>query len=198
MFKIKAGEEYEGQLEKNFEVNKILWRVSVLQTIIICALVVGYLQLKETVYVGVELPSKIYTDNGETIKKGVDWASKNYYQVWGRSLVEEASSFDVDTISSKMADIEKMMRPSVAVKKDAEIQKYVKAVINNRLSQKFEILKSKTISLSKTQKEITYTGISKPKVGNKEIKPKECKYVIDLKLYQNGVLYVENFGTDCL
>lgn len=199
MFKIKAGHEYEGKLEAAFQVNKILWRLSLIQAVIIMVLVFGYLQLKETVSVHVELPSTIYQSKDLTIRKGLNWANKDYYDVWGKALVEEISDFTLDTAPEKFALLQKMMRPSIALKKDAEIQAFVKAIITNKISQKFTILKeSIPIKLPEDITRMEFNGISKQKVGNKEIVPKECHYTIDLKIYEDGVLYVENIGTNCL
>lgn len=198
MFKIKAGEEYEDKSDSLFEVNKILWRVALLEAVIIMALVFGYLQLKDTTYVKVEIPPKLYLKQNLTITKGLNWANKSYFQVWGKSLVEDISNFTVDNISKKMSTIEKMMRPSIALKRDNIIAKYTKAVINNKISQKFEILKEKVVKISKAERQLIYYGISYPKIGSKKVKSKECKYIVNLKIYNNGVLYVEDFGTNCL
>lgn len=198
MFKVTAGLEYEGKLEALFQINKILWRLALLQAFIIVALVVGYLKLKETVNVTVELPSKIYNQNDRTIRKGMNWASKNYYEVWADSLIDETASFTVENISEKYALLQKMMRPSIAIKKDKEIQDYVKTVIQNRIKQTFTILKHDTTALGESEHRIIFNGVVDQKVGNKDLPKKECSYTVDLKIYEDGVLYVENFGTDCL
>lgn len=198
MFKIKAGKEYEGKLEAAFQVNKILWRVALLQAFIILSLTVGYINLKETVSVTVELPSKIYNLKDMTVRKGLNWASKNYYQVWGSALVEEISSFTVDNVSEKYALLQKMMRPSLALQKDSEVQDYVKGIIHNRISQSFSIMKTESLEIDKATHRITFNGVANQKVGKKDLPAKECNYVVDLKIYEDGVLYVENFGSNCL
>lgn len=199
MFKTKSGHEYEGKLEASFQVNKILWRLSLIQAFIIMVLVFGYLQLKETVSVHVELPSKIYQSKDITIRKGLNWANKDYYDVWGKALAEEISTFKVDNVPEKFALLQKMMRPSIALRKDAEIQEFVKTIIANKISQDFTILKeSEPIKIPEDITRMEFNGIAKQKIGNKEVTPKECKYTIDLKIYEDGVLYVENIGTDCL
>jgi len=198
MFKILAGKEYEDKTNSLFQVNKFLWKFTLLETCIIIALVIGYLRLKDTVDVTVELPSKIYLDNGTKIKRGINWANKEFFQVWGRGLVHEVSSFSSDDINRKMALIVKMMRPSVALKKDDDIAKYTKAIINNKIKQNFSVLKEKVIDISKSEKQMIYNGISKQTVGNQKLKPKECKYVFTLKIFNNGVVYVEDFGTNCI
>jgi len=43
-----------------------------------------------------------------------------------------------------------------------------------------------------------FNGISEQKVGNKEMPRKECHYTVDLKIYEDGALYVEDFGTNCM
>jgi len=198
MFKIKAGKEYEDKNDSLFEVNKILWRVAILEAVVITVLMIGYLQLKETTYVSVEIPPKLYLNHNLKITKGLNWASKSYFQVWGKSLIEDVSNFTVDNISKKMSTIEKMMRPSVALKRDNSITKYTKAIINNKISQKFEILKEKVTKISNAERQLIYYGISYPHIGSKKMKSKECKYIVNLKIYNNGVLYVEDFGTNCL
>ena len=199
MFTTKAGHEYEGKLEAAFQVNKILWRLALIQTVIILVLVFGYLQLKETVSIQVELPSKIYHSKDMTIRKGLNWANKDYYDVWGKALAEEISVFTIDDASEKFALLQKMMRPSIALKKDAEIQEFIKTIIANKISQNFTILKdAEPIKLPENVVRMEFNGIAKQKIGNKEIAPKECKYTVDLKIYDDGVLYVENIGTDCL
>lgn len=198
MFKISAGKEYEDKTDSLFQVNKILWRFAILESFVILVLTVGYLQLKETVSVTVDLPSKIYLDNGVKLKRGINWANKAFFQVWGRGLVHEISDFTEDNVNKKMAFLVKMMRPSVALKKDDLIAKYTKGIINNKIKQKFSVLKEKVIDISKSEKQMVYEGIANQTVGIQKMKPKECKYAFTLKIFKNGVVYVEDIGTDCL
>lgn len=198
MFKISAGKEYEDKTNSLFQVNKVLWRFAILQSFIILILIVGYLQLKETVSVTVELPSKIYLDEGVKLKRGINWANKEFFQVWGRGLAHDVSNFTNNNINKKMALVVKMMRPSVALKKDEIIAKYTKAIINNKIKQEFSVLEEKIVDISKSEKQMIYNGIAKQMVGSKKMKPKECKYAFTLKIFNNGVVYVEDIGTDCL
>lgn len=199
MFSYKAGKEYEETVAGLFKTNNVLWRVILLQTFIILALVYGYLNLKETVTVSVELPSKIYQSKDLTIKRGLNWADKDFYDVWGLSLAMEMSEFKADDIGKKFALIQKMMRPSVALKKDTEIQEFVKNVVLNKITQKFTILD--TPPATKIDDEtfrLVFNGISEQHIGSKEMPRKECHYTVDLKIYEDGVLYVEDFGTNCM
>lgn len=199
MFTVKGGKEYEEVLAGLFKTNNVLWRVILLQTFIIVVLVYGYLDLKETVSVEVELPSKIYQSKDITIKRGLNWANKDFYEVWGLSLVMEMSKFKADDIGGKFALIQKMMRPSVALKKDTEIQEFVKNVILNKISQTFTILD--TPPAQKIENEtyrLVFNGVSEQHVGSKEMPRKECHYSVDFKIYDDGVLYVEDFGTNCM
>lgn len=200
MFSYKGGKEYEEVLAGLFKTNHVLWRVILLQTFIIVALVYGYLNLKETVTVSVELPSKIYQSKDITIRRGLNWADKDYYDVWGLSLITDVSKFKADDIGEKFAKLQKMMRPSIALRKDAEIQDFVKNVVLNKITQTFTILNTPPAQEldDGTTHRLVFNGISEQKVGNKEMPRKECHYTVDLKIYEDGALYVEDFGTNCM
>ena len=199
MFSYKSGKEYEEVLAGLFKTNHVLWRVILLQTFIIVALVYGYLGLKETVTVSVELPSKIYQSKDVTIKRGLNWANKDFYEVWGLSLVTEMSKFKADDVGGKFALMQKMMRPSVALKKDTEIQEFVKNVVVNKISQTFTILNTPpAVKIDDETFRLVFNGVSEQHVGTKEMSRKECHYSLDFKIYEDGVLYVEDFGTNCM
>ena len=77
-FKTTAGKEYSDKLAAVFQINKVLWKVCILQAVVIIGLLVGYLNLKETVSVVVELPSKIYCSKDFTVRKGLNMANADY------------------------------------------------------------------------------------------------------------------------
>lgn len=199
MFGFKAGKEYEDANATLFETNKILWKMILIETFVILALVFGYLNLKETVSVRLDMPSKIYQSKDLTIRRGLNWADASYYEVWGRAMAEEISDFSVDNIGEKFAILQKTMRPSQALKKDKEIQDFTRSAIQNRISQDFTVMHvAEPSEIEKGKFRVVFNGVAAQKVGTKEMPRKECSYSIDLKIYEDGVLYVEDFGTNCM
>ena len=169
------------------------------EMLIIFILVIGYLRLQSSVAVNVELPSKMYQSKDLTIRKGLNWADANFYDVWGRYLANEMANYKPEEIAHKYAVLQKMMRPSLAIKKDTEIQDFVKNIVTNKISQKFTIMQTPAPQeLEPNKFRLTYNGIGNVKVGSKDLQPKECNFSVDLKIYDDGVLYVEDFGSNCL
>lgn len=199
MFIVKKGREYEDISTALVETNKILWKMCLFLMLVIFMLVIGYLRLQSSVAVNVELPSKLYQSKDLTIRKGLNWADANFYDVWGRYLADEMANYKPEEIAHKYAVLQKMMRPSLAIKKDTEIQDFVKNVVTNKITQKFTIMQTPTPEeLEPNKFRLTYNGIGNVKVGSKDLQPKECNFRVDLKIYDDGVLYVEDFGSNCL
>jgi len=198
-FIIKAGTDYEDINSALIEVNEILWKTCIFFIFVIIALVIGYLNLKDTVTVNVEMPSTIYQSKDLTIRRGLNWADASYYDVWGRYLADEMTNFEAADIAHKYAILQKMMRPSLAIKKDAQIQEFVKNIVTNKIKQTFTVMQaSEPQELEKNKFRLIYNGISQISIGTKTMPKKECHFTVDLKIYDDGVLYVEDFGTNCL
>ncbi|MFW9626626.1 MAG: TraE/TraK family type IV conjugative transfer system protein [Sulfurospirillum sp.] len=198
-FVIKAGKDYEDANSALIETNKILWKMSLCLMLIIFILVIGYLRLQSAVSVTVELPPKIFLSKDLTVRRGLNWADANFYEVWGKYLAEEMTEFKPDNIAKKYAILQKMMRPSLAIKKDEQIQNFVKNVVTNKISQKFTIMQIPSPNeIEPNTFRLVFNGVANIKVGTKDLSPKECNFSVDLKIYDDGVLYVEDFGSNCL
>lgn len=198
-FVIKAGTDYEDVNSALIETNEILWRTCLFCIVIIIILVLGYVNLKDTVTVSIEMPSKIYQNKDLTIRRGLNWADASFYDVWGRYLAEEMTNYEPGDIAHKYTLLQKMMRPSLAIKKDAQIQEFVKNIVTNKIKQTFTIMQaSEPQELEKNKFRLTYNGVAQVSIGTKNMPKKECHFAVDLKIYDDGVLYVEDFGTNCL
>lgn len=195
------GEEYIDNLDNEKKVNLSLWRALLVMTIVIITLVLGYFDLKGNILVNLRMPPMQNGTNGVQIIYGLNGANKTYYEIWGRYLVSEVSNFSPNDVNEKVDLIFNEMRPTDAVRKLDEIEKFKKDIVANKISQKFTflevipdpVLKEKAFTDSAT---IVIKGISKTKIGNTENAPKECMYQIDFNFYE-GVFYVKNFGSSC-
>lgn len=195
-----TGTEYIDNFENEKKENLSLWRVLMVLTIVVIALIIGYLDLKGNIILNMKIPPT-QTTSGAQIIYGLNGANVSYYELWGRYLGESISNFSPDDVNEKIDLIFNEMRPTDAVRKLSEVEKFKKDIIANKISQKFvflevipdPILKEKKFTDNAT---ITIKGISKTKIGSTENAPKECNYEIKFSFYE-GVFYVKNFGSTC-
>ena len=196
----KTGEEYIDMLENEKKTNLSLWRSLMLFTVVIIGLLMGYFDLKSNILINMKMPPT-QTTVGTQIVYGLNGANVTYYELWGRYLGETISNFTPNDVNEKIDLIFNEMRPTDAVRKLTEVEKFKNDIVANKISQKFvflevipdPILKEKKFSDTAT---ITIKGISKTKIGSTENTPKECTYEIEFSFYE-GVFYVKNFGTTC-
>lgn len=201
MSKHIIGEEYIDNLDNEKKVNLSLWRALLVQTIVIICLAFGYFDLKGNILVNLRIPPIQNVSNGNQIIYGLNGATVSYYELWGRYLTEQISNFSPNDVNEKMNLIFNEMRPTDAVRKLDELEKFKRDIISNKISQKFiflevipdQMIKEKKFSDSAS---IMIKGISKTKIGNTENPSKECTYQIDFNFYE-GVFYVKNFGSTC-
>ncbi|WP_152182874.1 TraE/TraK family type IV conjugative transfer system protein [Sulfurimonas indica] len=194
------GEEFISIIDKDKVVVKYLWRIVVMLSVAIVILSFAFMSIRETTRVNIELPATLIYKNAPVVVAGIDGANKVYYRMWGEYVIKELSNFTYETIGKKVQLLKKMMRPTRFVEKKKEIDIFTNTLSKNLMSQKFipedtnlsNVIESKGIIRSAT---ITVNGIAFQSIS-KEKSKKECKYDVDLR-YVKGVLYVEDFGTDC-
>lgn len=199
MFETKSGKEHDDELDYERNQNLVLWKVIFLLSIIIVLLGIGYIDLKKNNVTVVKLPSNISATVGaKEIVYGLNRANKPYYEIWGRALVEDISNFNPDNINEKMNDVINLMRPSNAVKKMEETDKFKQDVVVNKITQSFTKTKViTTVSKDASNGNVKISGIQKQKVGETAMKDKECVYEFDFEFLE-GVFYVKNFGSNCI
>ena len=193
------GKEYLDDMEYFRANSRVLFKVIAYQTVIIAFLVYGYLEQRGSVNFIMKMPPA----NGYSqrhIVYNLNGANVTYYELWGKYLTEKISNFDPNNISDKLDFAYREMRPTDKIKKVEELKSFSQFIIANKISQKFEM---HDVEMSMDKKalarktSVIITGTTHQKQGEKELKPKECKYQIDLKINE-GVFYVEDFGTDCI
>jgi len=197
--KIK-GKEFISIIDKDKVVVKYLWRIVVMLSVAIVILSFAFISIRETTQVKVELPATFIYKNAPVVVAGIHGANKVYYKLWGEYIVKQLANFSYENIEQKAKLIEEMMRPARFVKKEKEINGFVKNLSTNLMKQKYipsdinitNIDESKGIIRSAT---VFVNGLAYQSIGRKNSK-KECKYNVVLH-YIKGVLYVEDFGTDC-
>ena len=94
-----------------------------------------------------------------------------------------------------------MMRPSILAKKQKTIDEFVNTLQYGLVRQNFSIANSSIVSIQKNDDliksmRLEIEGIANQKLGKTKELKKECSYFVDMK-YIEGVLYVEDFGTNC-
>ncbi len=196
----EIGKEFISLIDKDRAIAKYLWRIIVVLTIVVLALTLSFLSIQDKVRVKVELPAKLIYKYTPVVVFGVDGANKVYYKLWTRYIINELGNFTYEDFGKKANLLKKMMRPSVEVRKDKTINKFTNDIVLNLVKQKFTITKIKLQNIKKSKDLIisadaNIAGIAYQSIGKKSIK-KSCSYYLKYKFIE-GVLYVENFGTDC-
>lgn len=194
-----VGQEHIEELDIERKINLSLWRALLALCIVVIILAASLLNLKNGVNVIIKTPPVSKNDTATHIIYNLNGANTTYYELWGSYLSETYSNFNIDNVSDKLNNLVNQMRPSQAIKKIAEVDKFKEDVIVNKISQKFTPLK-KTLDMGedKIAKKATYTvlGISEQFIGGAKKEKKECTYTFIME-FNEGVFYVENFGTDC-
>ena len=193
------GKEHTDELDLERNINLSLWRSLFVLSIVVIILAVSLLNLKDGVNITIKTPPVSKNDTAQHIIYNLNGANITYYELWGAYLVKTASNIDVDNVSGVLNGVINQMRPSRAIKKLREVDKFKEDVIANRITQKFTPLDT-DIDLGKDviSKRAVYTvlGISEQSVGSSAQPKKECKYEFIME-FNEGVFYVEDFGTDC-
>jgi len=198
---MKKSNEFTSIIDKDRAIITILWRVVLLLSALLIILAIAFLRIKDTTMVTVELPSKVIYKQAPVVVAGINGSNKVYFRLWGNYIIEEVSSFEVNEFPKKILILEKMMRPSQFAFKEKEFSIFLQEIQQNLIAQKYEIIETIITNVVYNDDEtissatVVSDGISNQTVGKNKTK-KECKYSIDLK-YVKGVIYVENFGTNC-
>jgi hypothetical protein len=193
------GSEHIEELDLERKINLSLWRVLFVLVIVVIILSVSLLNLKDGINVTIKTPPVTKNDTAQHIIYNLNGANITYYELWGMYLVKTSSNINVDNVSDILNGVVNQMRPSKAIKKLKEIEKFKEDIIANKISQKFTPLESKIdLGTEAISSRATYTvlGISEQKVGSNAHPKKECKYEFIME-FNEGVFYVEDFGTDC-
>lgn len=193
------GKNHLEELDLERKVNLSLWRSLFVLCVVIIILAASLLNLKDGVNVIIKTPPSSSHDSERHIIYNLNGANITYYELWGKYLVDNYSNIAIDTVSDKFDSLINQMRPSRALKKINEIDKFKEDVLANRISQKFTPVKvSLDMGSERIAKTATYTvlGIAEQAIGNKKEDKKECSYTFIME-FNEGVFYVENFGTDC-
>ena len=193
------GKDHIDELDLERKVNLSLWRSLFVLSIVVVLLAVSLLNLRDGINVEIKTPPASKKDSAQHIIYNLNGANITYYELWGSYLSSTYSSFNVDNVSDKFNSLINLMRPSRAIKKLREIDKFKEDVIVNKISQKFTPLEVKLdLGTKRISDMATYSvlGISSQKVGGKVHEKKECTYTFIMK-FNEGVFYVEDFGTDC-
>lgn len=193
------GNEHTDELDLERNINLSLWRSLFVMTIVIIILAVSLLNLKDGVNITIKTPPISKNDTAQHIIYNLNGANVTYYELWGAYLVNTASNINVDNVSDILNGVINQMRPSRAIKKLKEIEKFKEDVIANKITQKFTPLNSKIdLGKEKISSRGVYTvlGISEQSVGSSKQPKKECTYEFIME-FNEGVFYVEDFGTDC-
>lgn len=201
MGKKTKGQEFISVIDKDKAIVKYLWRVVILLSISLVALSFAFMSIKNTVKVKVELPAKFIYKEAPVVVSGVDGSNKVYYKLWGNYIIGELANFSYEDIDAKVNLLIKMMRPTRFAEKKEQIDTFAKNLSTNLISQNY-IIKDSNITKIKMSPNgniqsasIVTKGMANQTIG-RNYNNKECKYTVNLK-YIRGVLYVEDFGTDC-
>lgn len=193
------GKEHIEDLDLERKINLSLWRSLFVLTIVIVILAASLLNLKDGVNITIKTPPANNADSERHLIYNLNGANITYYEIWGKYLVDKAANINVDNVSESFNLIINQMRPSQAIKKLKEVEKFKEDVVANKISQKFTPLDSKVeLDSNKISKKASFKvlGISEQFIGNVAQAKKECNYEFMME-FKEGVFYVENFGTDC-
>ena len=198
--KTKAGEEFISVVDKYKSITQYLWRIIVIESIVIVFLAFGYFELKETTRVQVELPSKLIYKYTPIVVAGISGANDEYFKMWGNYIIKELSNINYENVSQKLKLLSKMMHPQDYVSEKAKFNGLEKYITNSLLQQKFKITDSKLVVISKEndlikESVIIVKGDANQLIGKNPLS-KECSYKVKFE-YQQGVIYVKKFTTDC-
>ena len=197
----KKGEEFISLLDKERTIAKFLWRVIVVQSIVIVLLAVGYFNIKETARVQVELPSKLIYKYAPVVVAGIQGANKVYYRLWAEYLTKEIANFDYTNIDRKLQLFLETFLPQKVYHYKKLFMKVVKTAKENYVKQTFTILSTKFMSVKThngliQEAVLKLEGESKKIIGESDPIKKECSFTYKMRMVK-GVLYVEDFATDC-
>lgn len=196
----KVGDEFISEVDKNRAIVKYLWRIVVILSISLVMLAISFFYIKDTTIVKVELPGKMIYKYSPVVVEGIDGSNQIYYKLWSRYIINEVANFKSEDIFKKAKIIEKMMDPKTFALKQNKINNFAKNIALNLVSQKYKINKiqitNKKIKNGLIdQATLKIDGFANQTIGKKHFN-KSCSYFLKFKFLE-GVLYVENFGTNC-
>ncbi len=196
----EIGEQFISEVDKNRAIVKYLWRIIVILSISLVVLAISFMSIKNTVKVKVELPGKLIYKYAPVVVAGINGSNEIYYKLWSRYIINEVSNFKSTNIIKKMDLIKKMMNPRTLALKDKKLNNFAKNIALNLVNQDFKITKIKMKNEKMKnglidQATVKINGFAKQTVGKKHFS-KSCSYDLKFKFIE-GVLYVENFGTNC-
>jgi len=194
-------DEFISVHDKNQALVQYLWRIVLFESIAIVALAFAFFSIKDTTVVKVELPSKLIYKHTPVVVAGIKGANNTYYRMWGNEIALGISNFTTEEFPKKMEALKMMMRPSQFARKEQKFNEFLGEIEGNLISQKFTTIQAELTNVVKEDNDIISSavfitsGIAEQTVGRDKFK-KECSYSVDLK-YVRGVIYVEDFGSDC-
>ncbi len=196
----KVGEQFISEVDKNRAIVQYLWRIIVILSISLVVLAISFMSIKNTVKVKVELPGKLIYKYAPVVVAGINGSNEVYYKLWSRYIVNEVSNFKSTNIIKKMDLIKKMMSPRILALKNKKLNNFAKDIALNLVDQDFKITKIKIMNKKIKndlidQAAVKIDGFAKQTIGRKHFS-KSCSYDLKFKFIE-GVLYVENFGTNC-
>lgn len=202
--KIIFGKTYKDKLDQKILNNKILWLFIMILFFWNCFNTYGFLALRDTNHVKLELPAINY-HNGSIIA-GNDFANDAYYMSWGMyDIITHFSHLDKKNIEYNLSKIANKMTETDYLKKRAQIEQFIAIFKENSLRTNF-IIPSDGWTIKKEEELNTYGkevytvtakgNIEKSFGGSYSDKPKECS--IDIQYFRKGgVLYVQNYSSNC-
>ncbi|CAA6804714.1 MAG: TraE-like protein [uncultured Campylobacterales bacterium] len=193
---IKSGNSYLDKLDNILHRNKLLWLFFTIQFAVIIILIIGYINLKGSVVVHIEIPPKIY-DSGQ-LRIGSKKADKLYFRMWGRYIVENMSSYNADTIENKYSETLYMLHPSIITKYKHKFTEKIDIVKSNLIKNDFFLVDSNTyVSEEFSSATFKANGVSKLNVGDGlATEYQSCTYEISMKL-EGYHLFVNDLQENC-
>lgn len=196
----KIGTDFIEESDVDRKINLSLWRALFVLSIVVVILAASLLNLKDGVNVLIKMPPSNNQDNPKHIIYNLNGANVTYYELWGRYLSQTIGNISPDNVNEVIDGLINQMRPSRAIKKLDQANRFKEDIVANRIEQKFTLLDTKLelengVKISK-KATMTITGISEQKVGSRAQERKECAYTFVME-FNEGVFYVEDFGTNC-
>lgn len=193
---VTSGSKYLDKLDNILHRNKLLWLFFTIQFAVIIILIIGYLNLKGSVVVHVEIPPKLY-DSGQ-LRIGSKKADKLYFKMWGRYIVEHMASYTPDTIENKYSETLYMLHPAVITKYRSKFINKIDLVKKNLITNKFFLVDFNTYAKDNFSTAIFKAhGVSKLNVGDGlSIEYQSCTYEVSMKL-EGYHLFVDKLEEIC-
>jgi len=174
-------------------INKILIGVIVGLVLLNLLIVKSLISIASNKTVQISVPQ--FLEEGNYII-GSTFASENVYKMWVKVWVESMANFSYKDLAEKYEGIYPFLDTQTAFKSKSEIQKFIKFVQTNYITQSFSVEDLKVEKLKGGFVKVTAFGYIKRKIGSRQDKLSGMRYAYEFITYvRNGQLYINSIKT---